>query len=75
MDALSLNELSGTSTEQRLSQMEDIFSFPTADPSSFPETQSQEFIQQIQHLPPGRSFFLLSFFFKCFYTFTNVEVL
>ncbi|XP_037535521.1 separin [Nematolebias whitei] len=60
MDALSLNELSGTSAEQRLSQMEDIFSFPTADPSSFPEIQSQEFLQQIQHLPPGVTVCLMS---------------
>lgn len=57
MDALSLNELSSTesktSTEQRLAQLENIFSFPTADSSSFPKNHCQEFIQQLQHLPQG----------------------
>ncbi|KAL7408511.1 hypothetical protein ABVT39_024602 [Epinephelus coioides] len=57
MDALSLNELSPneskTSTEQKLLQLENIFSFPTADSSTFPKSHCQEFIQQIQHLPPG----------------------
>uniref|UniRef100_A0A3P8TET8 separase n=1 Tax=Amphiprion percula TaxID=161767 RepID=A0A3P8TET8_AMPPE len=56
MDALSLNELSGsvsnTSTEQRLSQMENIFSFPTVDSLKFPQNHCQDFIQQIQHIPP-----------------------
>lgn len=58
MDALSLSELSPneskTSTEQRLLQLENIFSFPTADSSTFPKSHCQEFIQQIQHLPPGK---------------------
>ncbi|KAM7401999.1 hypothetical protein PAMP_017275 [Pampus punctatissimus] len=53
MDALSLDELSVTSTEQRLSQLENIFTFPTADSTTFPQNHCQEFIQQIQHLPPG----------------------
>ncbi|XP_006807618.1 separin [Neolamprologus brichardi] len=53
MHTLSLNELTQTVCEQRLTQMENIFSFPTADPSTFPETHGQEFIQQIQHLPSG----------------------
>ncbi|XP_023279429.1 separin isoform X2 [Seriola lalandi dorsalis] len=57
MDALSLNELSPTksknSTEQRLAQLENIFSFPTADSSSFPQNHCQEFIQQLQLLPQG----------------------
>uniref|UniRef100_A0A3Q4HSX9 separase n=1 Tax=Neolamprologus brichardi TaxID=32507 RepID=A0A3Q4HSX9_NEOBR len=38
MHTLSLNELTQTVCEQRLTQMENIFSFPTADPSTFPET-------------------------------------
>lgn len=67
MNELSLNELSGTETttytEQSLSQMVDIFSFSTADPSSFPQVQFQEFNQQIQHLPAGRIIL--------FYTFTG----
>ena len=58
LDALSLNELSSTesksTTEQRLIQLENIFSFPTADSSSFPQNLSQEFTQQLQHLPTGK---------------------
>ncbi|XP_074489400.1 separin [Sebastes fasciatus] len=57
IDALSLDELSlnesRSSTEQRLSQLENIFSFPTADSSTFPKSHCQEFLQQIQQLPPG----------------------
>ncbi|XP_047440147.1 separin [Mugil cephalus] len=57
MGALSLDGFSrtesNTSTEERLSQMENIFSFPTADSSTFPRNHCQEFVQQIQHLPPG----------------------
>lgn len=58
MDAMSLNEPRSTehktSTEQRLSQLENIFSFPTANSSSFPQNHCQEFIQQLQHLSPGK---------------------
>ncbi|XP_030585374.1 separin [Archocentrus centrarchus] len=53
MDALSLNELTQTVCEQRLTEMENIFSFPTADPSTFPQNHGQEFIQQTQHLSAG----------------------
>ncbi|XP_061641411.1 separin [Phyllopteryx taeniolatus] len=55
MDNLTLDESSPTTTltEQRLSQLENIFSFPTADCSAFPQSHCQEFIQQIQHLPSG----------------------
>ncbi|MED6245045.1 hypothetical protein ATANTOWER_030245, partial [Ataeniobius toweri] len=65
MDALTLNEPSGamssTSTQQRLvSEMEEIFSFPTADLCSFPQNPCQEFIQQIQQLPPGVTVCLMS---------------
>uniref|UniRef100_A0AAQ5X602 separase n=1 Tax=Amphiprion ocellaris TaxID=80972 RepID=A0AAQ5X602_AMPOC len=64
MDALSLNELSGsvsnTSTERRLSQMENIFSFPTVDSLKFPQNHCQDFIQQIQHIPPGVTVCLMS---------------
>ncbi|XP_070758909.1 separin [Enoplosus armatus] len=66
MDALSLDELSPSepknSTEQRLSQLEDIFSFPTADSSTFPKSHCHEFVQQIQHLPPGVTVCVLSVF-------------
>ena len=58
MDALSLDELNPNecrnSTEQRLSQLENIFSFTTADSSSFPKSHCQEFIQQMQLLPSGK---------------------
>ncbi|TKS71578.1 Separin [Collichthys lucidus] len=55
MDALSLDELSPSEprTEQMLSQLENIFSFPTADSSTFPKSHCQEFIQHVQHLPEG----------------------
>lgn len=59
MGALRLDELSPSknknSTEQ-LMQLENIFSFPTADSSTFPKNHCQDFIQQIQHLPPGKIF-------------------
>ncbi|XP_034442068.1 separin [Hippoglossus hippoglossus] len=64
LDALSLNELSSTesksTTEQRLIQLENIFSFPTADSSSFPQNLCQEFIQQLQHLPTGITVCMMS---------------
>ncbi|XP_062256226.1 separin [Platichthys flesus] len=64
LDALSLNELSSTeskaTTEQRLNQLENIFSFPTADSSSFPQNLCQEFIQQLQHLPTGITVCMIS---------------
>ncbi|XP_034726032.1 separin [Etheostoma cragini] len=57
MDTLSLDELSPNKskncTEQRLSQLANIFSFPTADSSTFPQSHCQEFSQQTQHLPSG----------------------
>ncbi|KAK5933843.1 hypothetical protein CgunFtcFv8_014293 [Champsocephalus gunnari] len=64
IDALSLGEPgpndSKNSTEQRLTQLENIFSFPTADSSSFPKSHCQEFTQQIQHLPTGVTVCVLS---------------
>ncbi|KAM4741332.1 separin [Anableps anableps] len=63
MDALTLNEPTGTvssSAEERLCQMEDIFSFPTPDLCSFPQNPCQEFSQQIQQLPPGVTVCLMS---------------
>lgn len=57
MDAMSLNESRSTkhkTTEQKLSQLDNIFSFYTANPSSFPQSHCQEFIQQLQHLTPGK---------------------
>uniref|UniRef100_A0A3Q3JR04 separase n=1 Tax=Monopterus albus TaxID=43700 RepID=A0A3Q3JR04_MONAL len=63
MDALSLNELNSTESrvsEQRLSQLENIFSFPTADSSSFPQSHCHSFLQQLQHLPPGVTVCMMS---------------
>ncbi|KAK1900808.1 Separin [Dissostichus eleginoides] len=64
MDALSLGEPgpndSKNSTEQSLTQLENIFSFPTADSSSFPKNHCQEFTKQIQHLPTGVTVCVLS---------------
>lgn len=58
MESLSLDELgpnkSKNSTEQMLLQLENIFSFPTADSSTFPKSHCQEFVQLIQHLPQGK---------------------
>ncbi|KAM9408555.1 separin [Pholidichthys leucotaenia] len=64
MDTLSLNEptVSNTSAEQKLSQMEDIFAFPSADPSAFPHSHCQKFMQQIQQLPPGVTVCVMSVF-------------
>ncbi|XP_068598709.1 separin [Brachionichthys hirsutus] len=54
MDALSLEELGpSSSTERMLSQLENIVSFPTHDSAPFPNGDTQEFMQRIQHLPPG----------------------
>ncbi|XP_057700846.1 separin [Corythoichthys intestinalis] len=55
MDNLTLDESSPTAsiTDQKLSQLESIFSFSTADCSAFPQNHCQEFIQQIEHLPSG----------------------
>lgn len=39
-----------------LLQLEDIFSFPTADSSTFPESHCQEFTQLTQHIPQGEQF-------------------
>ncbi|KAM4612859.1 separin [Polymixia lowei] len=63
MGALSLEELSaqsGSPLEQRLCQLENIFSYRTADPSAFPQHHCQEFIQQIQNLPLGVTVCVLS---------------
>lgn len=60
MNSLSLDELrpdeSKSSTEKKLVQLENIFSFPTFDSSTFPKSHCQEFMQQIQQLPEGNLF-------------------
>lgn len=57
MEVLTLHDLSPTESKspaiQRLSRLENIFSFPTADTPNFPKSHCQEFIEQIQHIPPG----------------------
>lgn len=62
MNALSLKDLSSTesksSAEQRLTLLENVFSFPHADSSSFPQSHCQEFQDQLQHLPSGNADFM-----------------
>ncbi|TWW62203.1 Separin [Takifugu flavidus] len=57
MESLTLDEKSPKdckdTTEQMLLQLEDIFSFPTADSSTFPGSHCREFTQLTQHIPPG----------------------
>ncbi|XP_041639099.1 separin [Cheilinus undulatus] len=57
LESLSLDEHSPcrtkNSAEERLLQLEKIFTFPTVDSSAFPKSHCQDFMQQIQHLPPG----------------------
>ncbi|XP_056156403.1 separin [Lampris incognitus] len=63
MGSLSLDELaaeSGNRLEKRLSQLETIFAFPSADPSTFPKQHHQEFMQQIKDLPSGVTVCVLS---------------
>ncbi|XP_077581629.1 separin isoform X2 [Stigmatopora nigra] len=52
-DQMENLKLDDHSMDQRLSQLENIFSFSTADCSAFPQNQCREFTQQIQHLPSG----------------------
>lgn len=63
MNALSLKDLSSTesksSAEQRLTLLENVFSFPHADSSSFPQNHCQEFQEQLQHLPSGNADFIV----------------
>lgn len=59
MESLTLEEKSTNdkdATEQMLLQLEDIFSFPTADSSTFPESHCREFTQLTRHIPPGETF-------------------
>ncbi|XP_051932994.1 separin isoform X2 [Hippocampus zosterae] len=53
MDSLTLDESSPTTSMKQISQLENIFSFPTADCSDFPQSHCQEFVQQIEQLPSG----------------------
>lgn len=60
MESLTLEERSPndskSSTEQMLLQLEDVFSFPTADSSTFPESHCREFTQLTRHIPQGKRF-------------------
>ncbi|KAL0978388.1 hypothetical protein UPYG_G00169860 [Umbra pygmaea] len=63
LGSLSLDEPSGQTgnpVEQRLCQLENIFSFPTAEASVFPEHHCHQFITQIQDLPAGLTVCVLS---------------
>lgn len=57
MGSLSLDELgpneSKNSPKHILSQVENVFSFTTADSSTFPKSHCQEFVQLTERLPKG----------------------
>lgn len=59
MESLTLEEKSPNdrkdATEQMLLQLEGIFSFPTADSSTFPESHCREFTQLTRRIPPGET--------------------
>ncbi|XP_046881955.1 separin [Hypomesus transpacificus] len=63
LSSLSLQEATpqtGASVEQRLAQLEDIYSFPAADSSAFPQHHCQKFTTQLQELPSGVTVCVLS---------------
>ncbi|XP_010879832.2 separin [Esox lucius] len=63
LGSLSLDEPRGrieNPVEQRLSQLENIFAFPTAEPSVFPKQHCQQFITQLHDLPTGMTVCVLS---------------
>nr|XP_057910320.1 prefoldin subunit 5 isoform X1 [Doryrhamphus excisus] len=61
MGHLTLDDSSPAApTAQRLTHLENIFSFPTADSSAFPQSHCQHFRQQLQHLPSGVTVCLMS---------------
>ncbi|TRY54956.1 hypothetical protein DNTS_020719 [Danionella cerebrum] len=59
LSALSLEEL-GETQSNKLSRLEQIFSFSSCQPSQFPQNPCQEFSQQLEDLPAGITVCLLS---------------
>ncbi len=55
LGALSLEETSGATRSQKLSALEQIFSFTSSHPTQFPQTHCQQFTQQLKDLPAGNS--------------------
>lgn len=55
LGALSLEETSGATQSQKLSAVEQIFSFTSSHPTQFPQTHCQQFTQQLKDLPAGNS--------------------
>lgn len=60
MEALTLDDMRPNVAAHRLCQLENVFSFATTDTGDFPKSHSQEFMQQIQHIPPGVSVCVVS---------------
>lgn len=56
LGALSLEETSGATQSQKLSALEQIFSFASSHPTQFPQTHCQQFTQQMKDLPAGNYF-------------------
>ncbi|KAM8868553.1 separin [Synchiropus picturatus] len=53
LDSLTLDDKSSSRTEERLKQLENVFSFSTAAPATSLEDVREEFRQQIEQLPQG----------------------
>ncbi|KAM9813217.1 separin [Neosynchiropus ocellatus] len=53
LDSLTLDDKSSFHTEERLKQLEGVFSFSTSAPASLLEDAREEFRQQIEQLPQG----------------------
>ncbi|KAG1942617.1 separin [Pimephales promelas] len=60
LGALSLEETSGVTQSQKLSALEQIFSFASSHPTQFPQTHCQQFTQQMKDLPAGITVCMLS---------------
>ncbi|KAJ7999129.1 hypothetical protein DPEC_G00212200 [Dallia pectoralis] len=63
LGSLSLDEPTGRTgnpVEQQLSQLENIFSFTTAEPSMFPQQHCQQFLTQLEDIPTGVTVCVLS---------------
>ncbi|XP_077054466.1 separin isoform X1 [Siphateles boraxobius] len=60
LGALSLEETSGVTQSQKLSALEQIFSFALSHPTQFPQTHCQQFTQQMKDLPAGITVCMLS---------------
>ncbi|KAJ8417624.1 hypothetical protein AAFF_G00224670 [Aldrovandia affinis] len=60
LKSLSIDDSSAQRSQQCLARLESIFSFPTVEPTAFPEQQGQEFTQQLCNIPAGVTVCLLS---------------